>query len=327
MTVGTTSDFNLGRNEIITEALRTLRVISGTQTASGDQITACSVKLNLMLRAWQSDGLHVWTQDTGVLFQTSGQAKYSTDTDRMCNLDDLVVTSIDTAAVAGATVLILDDTTDMAAADEIGVLLDDATMQWTTIVSVDSATQVTITAALTDDAAIGNNVYAFTTRLGRLVKVYDDTRVRNMTAGASSTTQYNETPIFLFSRQEYNILSNKTNTGLTTQLYFQPLRDKASFWLWPVPNNSINFVLFTYERSLLDFDTATNFADAPAEWTRTFVWCLAAEIGPQFGVPLDRLADVTQRANAMRDKLLDWDNDEYSIRIQPDYRAGYPFGQ
>ena len=34
MTVGTTSDFNLGRNEIITEALRELRVIGANQTTA-----------------------------------------------------------------------------------------------------------------------------------------------------------------------------------------------------------------------------------------------------------------------------------------------------
>lgn len=325
MTVGTASDFNLGRNEIITEALRELRVIGVNQTtATGNQISMCSTRLNLMMRAWQADGLHVWTQQTGVLFQTASQAQYSTDTDRMCNIDDLVITSLGAAEATGQTVLTVADTTDMTAADEIGILLDDGTMQWTTIVSVDSPTQVTITDALTDDAASGNNVYAFTTRLGKLVKIYDDIRVRNMTTGTSTT--YNETPVFLFSRQEYNILSNKTNTGLTSQVYFQPLRDKSTFYLWPVPNNAINLVLFTYERNLLDFDTSTNFADAPAEWTRTFVMCLAAEVGNLFGVPQDRLADIVARANSMRENLLGWDNDQYSIRIQPDYRTGYPFG-
>jgi len=324
MTVGTTSDFNLGQNEIITEVLRELRVIGMAQTASGQQITACSTRLNLMLRAWQADGLHVWTQQTGVLFQIENQAKYSTDTDRLCNIDDLVITSILADEALGQTILSITDTTGMVAGDEIGILLDDQTMQWTTIVTVDSPTQVTVTDALTDDAAAGNNVYAFTTRLGRIVKIYDDTRVRNMTNG-NNNTQYNETPIFLFSRQEYNILSNKTNTGLTTQIYFQPLRDSSSFWLWPVPNNSQNFILFTYERNLLDFDTPLNFADAPVEWTRTFIMCLAADLCNIFGVPTDRAEQIIAKANSMRENLLGWDNDEYSIRIMPDFRAGNPF--
>ena len=324
MTVGTTSDFNLGRNEIITEALRILRIINGTQAASGDLITSCSTALNLLLRSWQADGLHVWTQQTGVLFQTTSQAKYSTDADRLCDIDDLVLTALGAAESIGQTVLTVASSTGMTAGDEVGILLDDASMQWTTIVTVDSPTQITVTDALTDAAASGNNVYAFTTRLGKLVKVYDDTRVRNMTTGTS--TSYNETPIFLFSRQEYNILSNKTNTGLPTQIYFQPLRDASAFYLWPVPNNSVNLVLFTYERNLLDFDTPTNFADAPAEWTRAFVWSLAAELIPRFGIPDNRAADITNRANSLRENILGWDNDEYSIRMIPDYRTGYPFG-
>ena len=75
-----------------------------------------------------------------------------------------------------------------------------------------------------------------------------------------------------------------------------------------------------------DFDTPTDYADMPAEWTRTVVMCLAAELCNMFGVPTDRAADVVGRANAMRENLLGWDNDEYSIRLQPDYRTGYPFG-
>lgn len=323
MSVGTTSDFNLGRNEIITEALRALRVISGTQVPSGDLITSCSTTLNLLIRSWQADGLHVWTQQTGVLFQTNNQAQYGTASDRTCDLDDLAITYTSATVSAGVAVIPVASSSGMTAGDEIGVLLDDQSMQWTTIVTVDSAVQVTVADVLTDDAASGNNVYAFTDRLGRIVKIYDDTRVRNMTTGGSN--QYNETPMFLFSRQEYNILSNKTNTGLPTQIYFQPLRDSSSFWLWPVPDNSINLVLFTYERNLLDFDTPTNFADAPAEWTRALIWSLAAELVPRFGIPSDRAQDIITRANSLRENILGWDNDEYSVRLVPDYRTDNPF--
>lgn len=51
MSVGTTSDFNMGRNEIITEALREIRVIGLGQVASGSQISMCATRLNLMLRS------------------------------------------------------------------------------------------------------------------------------------------------------------------------------------------------------------------------------------------------------------------------------------
>ena len=326
MAVGTTTNFNLGRNELITEALRILRVISGQQTASGDLITSCSTTLNLMLRAWQADGLHVWTAQNGCLFQVTGQATYNTSADRFCDLDDLVISALGADEASGQTVLTLSSTTGMAADDEIGILLDDGTLQWTTIASVDSSTQVTVDDALTGDASEDAVVYAFTTRLGRIVEInHDDSRIRNMTAATGTATQYNEIPLFPLSRQEYNILSNKTNQGVTTQLYFQALRDSANFTLWPVPNNSINLILFTYYRNLYDFDTPTDFADAPVEWTRTFIWCLAAELGPRFGVPPDRLAEIVARANSMRDNLLGWDDDGYSIRMQPDFHGENPF--
>src|SRR5690349_18697247 len=45
----------------------------------------------------------------------------------------------------------------MTIADNIGIKLDDSTRQWTTIVSIDSATQITVTDALTSSAGQGNS--------------------------------------------------------------------------------------------------------------------------------------------------------------------------
>jgi hypothetical protein len=62
---------------------------------------------------------------------------------------------------SGQTVLTVLDTTGMNALDVVRILMDDATIHKTTIVTVDSATQITVADAIDDDAAAGNYVKAY----------------------------------------------------------------------------------------------------------------------------------------------------------------------
>jgi hypothetical protein len=53
-------NFTLNRDAIIKRALLMLGVISANQTPTSSEVTAASNALNLMLKAWQADGLHLW---------------------------------------------------------------------------------------------------------------------------------------------------------------------------------------------------------------------------------------------------------------------------
>jgi hypothetical protein len=68
---------------------------------------------------------------------------------------------ISSAEASGQTVISVDDTNGMNANDVVRILMDDATIHKTTIVSVDSATQITIAVATDDTAAVGNYVKAY----------------------------------------------------------------------------------------------------------------------------------------------------------------------
>ena len=59
----------------------------------------------------------------------------------------------------GETVMVVGDSTSMVALDIVGVLLDDGTIHWTTIASVDTGTQITLTVGLPSAAAATNGVY------------------------------------------------------------------------------------------------------------------------------------------------------------------------
>lgn len=59
----------------------------------------------------------------------------------------------------GETVMVVGASATMLATDVAGVLLDDGTIHWTTIASVDSGTQITLTNALPSASAAGKAVY------------------------------------------------------------------------------------------------------------------------------------------------------------------------
>lgn len=60
MAVSNTFTFSLDRQELIKKALLMLGVISSSQTPTADETTSASNSLNLMLKAWQADGLQLW---------------------------------------------------------------------------------------------------------------------------------------------------------------------------------------------------------------------------------------------------------------------------
>jgi hypothetical protein len=310
MTVGTTSNFNLTRDEIVENAFRKIRVLNPSQQLAAVHLASGIEALNLIVRSWQAQGLHVWTRNTGVLFLDDGQYEYTLPTDQACDFSDFVKTTLSADEAAAQTVLSLTSTTGMTAADVIGIELDDGTRQWTTIVSVDSSTQVTVTAALTGAAASGNTVYTYTTALGKLYRIDDDVRRR--------TTDTIDNQVFLIPKSSYNLISDKTSTGTVNQLYHQPNRDTSTINVWPAPDNCTDVILFTYERDLLDFDTANDLPDFPPEWTRVMTWALAAELGQEYGIPLERQQYIESKAATLLDEIKGWDNDVYSIQIHPD---------
>jgi len=64
MALSGTFTFTLNRQELIKKVLLMLGVISPSQTPTSDETTSASNSLNLMLKAWQADGLQLWQTDT-----------------------------------------------------------------------------------------------------------------------------------------------------------------------------------------------------------------------------------------------------------------------
>jgi len=202
----------------------------------------------------------------------------------------------------------------LAAGDFYGQELDDNTRQWTTIVTVDSATQITITDALTGPAAIDNTVFTFTTILERPLRVESS---RRATIGNDSEIELNK-----WSRQEYFSQVNKASRGTPTNFFYTPSLDNGEMYIWQTANNVNQVLRFTFERTIEDFDNVANNPDFPIEWSRALIWNLAVDIGPEYQVPEQSMLRIERKAAEYLDNMLGWDEEMSSINIQPSFKRG-----
>lgn len=311
MTTSGSVSFTQNRNEIITTALDLLNVYSSADTIAPTDIQFCSRMLNMMVSAWQAQGIHLWKKKEATLFLQLGQSSFNLGSiGDNATSDNYISATIGANAIATQTTLTLADTTGMAANDYIGIVLNNGYFQWTTIESVVNATTITIPSpGLTSATIQGNIVYSYTTKINRPLRVPSCRRNSNINQ---------DTPMFLYSYDEYFALPNKTSTGAPTTFTYQPDLGNGILYIWPVVNNVTDYrVKFTYFSPIEDFTSALNTADFPQEWLETLTFQLAVRISHKYG-RRRMAADLKNDADIMLQNLLQWDNEPASIYFQPD---------
>ncbi len=315
MAVSSSSNYSLNRDAIITEALQIAGVVGEGGTPNANQLTDCSRTLNVLAKDWVADGLHMWKNEAVVIFPVAGQIKYTLKSggDRACLLSDYVKTELNGNHSSGATSLTVDSTTGMTASDVIGVEEDDGTLTWTTIVSVDSSTTLTITAGLGSACADNNNVYTYTTVIAEkpvsVIKAYlkqDD--------GTSI-------PVDMITNSEYQELSDKDTTGSITQLWYEPKLTSMEINVWQPPSTSnINEVLICVCQFMVyDFDAAGDDMDFPIEWGRALIWNLAEDLCEKYQQDSPKMNRIMTKAAYLKQRVDEYDIELGSIYLQPDY--------
>ncbi len=70
-------DFSLNRNELIKAALRHIGVGVTGEAPSNEEVSDASVSLNLMLKAWMAEGIHLWKREELSIPLTDGKNTYT----------------------------------------------------------------------------------------------------------------------------------------------------------------------------------------------------------------------------------------------------------
>ena len=142
-----------------------------------------------------------------------------------------------------------------------------------------------------------------------------------------NTTTNADTPLILITKQEYDMLSVKSQTGQPNQLYYFPpgavaTEQVGTIYLFPTPNSdtATNLRLYlTGMTSIMDFDASSDTADFPSFYYNALAWALADQLSYEYGVPYAQQAMITKKAEVHKEKALGFDREEGSLYLQPDW--------
>lgn len=303
-------DFSVDRDAIITEALEQMGVLAEGQSPNVDQLTSMSRTLNMMVKAWQGEGLNLFAIQKLYVYLEKDKNEYSigaTTTDHISAEYNRTTTSA--AAVATDTTIEVNSISGMLSGDHIGIKLDDGTMQWTTINGAPAGSTVTLTDALTDDVTSDLTVYFYTNKANRPMKI------ANVNVMDSLTN--NSTPVWKYSRKEYIDLPQKDSDGRVNQIYYDPQITLGKLFVWPETDTVDSYLILWVQRTLEDFDAASDDADFPQEWFLALSMNLAALSCTKYGVPRDVRRDIQAIARGTKELAESFDAED-GFSIEPE---------
>lgn len=299
----------LSVNDAAAEAFDILQIAVDGESLDGDMIARFKRSGNLVLKEWQSQGMHLWAETEGSLFLKVGQEKYDfrQSTTHVTNEHFETTTTADTAA--GVYAFNVTSADDIQRDDVIGIVQNDNDMFWTTVTFV-NGTEIKVKDAIT-----------LTTNSGAFVRNYRDTFIpvsRVTDVRRKEGTDY-EIQIVNASREEYFALPNKDQTGTPIQAYYDR-QDVAGekygvMYLWNSPISSVPVINFTYERKLQVMTQAAETIDLPEYAQEAFIYNVAAKLIPKYGASQAVAALIMSEALRLKNDMLSFDTDSYPIKI------------
>jgi len=288
-------------NDIVKGALRLIGETDANQSPEASETQDGLEALNFMMKAFQSQGLHLWTKVEGILFTDVGKQNYKLgpNGDEACNEDDFINTELSVVGAALASTITVDSVTGMLVNDKIGIKLDSGVRHWTTIKSINTSTKViTLTVVLPTAAAIDNSVFTFTSLVPRPLRIL---QLRRDTIGNTS----DELESDQWSRKEYFAQPDKDSQGDLVNWYYTPELTNGRIYVWQTSNDADKIARFTYIRPIDINTTTADNPDFPSEWFRMLKYNLAVDIAPEYRIPQDRLSTIKILADEMLENALE----------------------
>lgn len=276
-------DYSVTAEQVIQEMLEQIGVLAAGETLDADDRTSCLRSLNMMVKQWSGNfdfapGLKAFSRKTGYIFLQKDQGSYT-----LGPSGDNATLSYDTTTmrIAGSatdTTLEVVSTSGMTAADYIGIELDSGSIYWTTITSItDSDTLVIPAPGLSGAAAIGNRIFAYTTKLIRPLYI------ENAVLRSTSTV---DSPLETMTSTYYDRISNKNTDGTPSLYRYDNTLTNGTFYLDVQPSDITNVVRITFIVPAEDYDAATNDIAYPQEWYLALSLGLGKICAPKFNSAL-----------------------------------------
>ena len=127
----------------------------------------------------------------------------------------------------------------------------------------------------------------------------------------------NDTLLSRLSMTDYNAQANKTTEGKPSQ-YFFDRQYTPQIYLWPVPENSTDTVIYWGLTQLEDAAVSYQDTDVPYRWTEAMCSGLAARLSLKLpGVPNDRIVLLSTQAEISFKFAADEEGEKAALRIIP----------
>lgn len=165
-------ELDLTLNDVIFEAYDLLQVASDGETIVGGLFTRARDSLNIMLKLWESQGIHLWTMTEGSLFLRVSRKDYDFRLEGRATTAVHLANSFEQTALAAAVTATdltatLDSASDIAIGDQLGFINDGTAagsrandLEWFMVMDINGAVVTFDHAALTN-AILGAVVYSY----------------------------------------------------------------------------------------------------------------------------------------------------------------------
>lgn len=293
MALSNSFDLTSTAADVIQAALEDLQVvIAGESVDSDDQALALRA-LNKLVKQWSnpadgSPGMKVWLRKQVYLFLAEGTREYLMGPSGVRAAESYNTTTIDAAEANGQTVISVAATTNMANSDIIGIELDDGSLHWSTVSSFVAGDTVTIAAAITAAAAVGNRVFYYTP-----VNSQNYLPFRPLEVLSAMLREYNSdgeavdsVKLDVYSREQlgaFEEVSNKADMADPTCMFVEPRITQTRITLDAAAENVNKLIRMVVLSPADDLDAASDTIAFPPEWFAALEWELAKRIAPAFG--------------------------------------------
>lgn len=319
--------FSITRDQIISSALRKLQVLELGATPDDDTVTNASQSLNLLMKAWQTQGIKLWTvQEYAVTLVENqnlykiGQTRVKTGTVTITNADPAVVTYTNSGLTLTTPVVFTTTgalPTGLTAGSTYYVVSTPTASTFTVSSTVGGA------AIATSSAGSGVHTCTITTPVTVDSNTDKPLKVIQGWLRNTSVTPNIDIPVQLLSRQEYNLLGSKSATGQVNSIWYDPRETHGELHVYLTPNATVaaNYTLYVVgQKPIGDILLSTDIPNFPTEWMQALVWGLADELAIEYGSHVNLRQEIMMKAEKYKNDLTDWDVENTSTYFQVDTR-------
>lgn len=318
-TSGTVGATRLDTASVIEHAFRRVKQPLTSQTP--DTITLAKQNLFLLLMNLSNRGLNLWAVEKDYVACVAGKSVYQCPVGTIDLLN--LVYSQPTRVIGTDTVAANSVTTVLSSASpvlRIGVKLSAVTAADTLTLShsADGVTWTTILTSTRTDWSV-DQMYWFDV----------DPQVTNVQFkvefGLAATfsefylanTTY-DLPVTQWNRDTWSVINNKLQQGRpSTSYYFEKLI-RPQVTMWPVPNNSYDYLTMFIHRQVQDVGTMMNELEIPSRWYEAVVWQLAERLAFELpNVPPDLATLTSQMSDKYTMMAEDEETDGATLMLTP----------